>query len=70
MNHIRRRNFGGTLPVLQLFLAKDTPIIVYDNAEKTKCAWLVPTLSVVLHMAYIWARDKDDLLKPLPFADL
>ena len=40
-------------------LAKDTPIIVYDNVEKCKRAWLVPILCVVLHMAHIWALDKD-----------
>ena len=49
-------------------LAKEAPVIVYDVAQKSKRAWLVSTLSVILHMAHIWARDKDDLLTPLPFA--
>ena len=59
---------GGYLH--QVDLAKETPVILYDNAKASKRAWLVPTLSVVLHMAHIWARDKDDLLTTLPFANL
>lgn len=51
-----------------LDLAKDTPLIVYDNAKTGKCAWLVPQLSVVLHMAHVWASNKTDLLRPIPTA--
>ena len=51
-----------------LDLAKDTPLIVYDNANTAKRAWLVPQLSVVLHMAHIWACNKTDLLRPIPTA--
>ena len=47
--------------------AKETPVIVYDNDKTSKRAWLVPTLGVALHMAHIWARDKDDV-SPLPYA--
>ncbi len=51
-----------------LDLAKDTPLIVYDNAKTGKRAWLVPQLSVVLHMAHVWACNKTDLLRPIPTA--
>ena len=47
--------------------AKDTPVILYD--EKKDCGWLVPTLSAVLHMAHLWARDKPQLLAQVPQAD-
>ncbi|KAL8741957.1 MAG: hypothetical protein Q9190_005496 [Brigantiaea leucoxantha] len=49
--------------------AKNAPVIVYDHAEKSRRAWLLPTLSVVLHMAHIWARDKE-LTKKLPAAQV
>ena len=48
--------------------AKDTPLIVYDNAKTGKRAWLVSQLGVVLHMAHVWACDKTDLLRPIPTA--
>lgn len=48
--------------------AKNRPIIVCDVAKEVRRAWLVPTLGVALHMAYIWARDKEDLVSQLPFA--
>lgn len=51
-----------------LDLAKDTPMIVYDNAKTAKRACLIPQLSVVLHMAHVWARDRTDLLRPIPTA--
>lgn len=57
---------GEYLDMLEL--AKDTPLIIYDNAEKKRRAWLVPQLGVVLHMAHIWAHDKTDLLHPIPSA--
>ena len=50
--------------------AKETPMVVYDNAKERERGWLVPILSVVLHMVHIWARDKNDLLAIPPFADL
>ena len=49
--------------------AKNAPVIVYDHAENSRRAWLLPTLSVVLHMAHIWARDKE-LKKNLPAAQV
>lgn len=52
-----------------LDLAKDTPLIVYDNTKTGKRAWLVPQLGVVLHMAHIWACNKTDLIQPIPTAD-
>lgn len=52
-----------------LDIAKARPMIVYDHAEESRRAWLVPTLSVVLHMAHIWGRDKTDI-GPLPVAKL
>ena len=48
-------------------LAKEERVLVYDNAQKSQRAWLLPTLGVVLHMAHIWAAGKD-LLTSLPYA--
>ena len=49
-----------------LDITKSRPLIIYDHSEN-KRAWLVPTLSAVLHMAHIWARDKK-LLGQMPTA--
>ena len=45
------------------------PLIIYEHAEEGKRAWLVPTLSAVLHMAHIWARDKQ-IIGQLPVAEV
>ena len=47
-------------------LARDRPIIIYDEARNI--GWLVPTLSVILHMAHLWASQKNDLLASVPHA--
>ena len=47
-------------------LARDRPVIIYDEARNI--GWLVPTLSVVLHMAHLWASGKNDLLASVPHA--
>ena len=54
-----------TLPGL-LDSAQDRPLLVYDDHPKAQKGWLVPTLSVVLHMVHVWARDKK-LLSQIPF---
>ncbi|KAL8795028.1 MAG: hypothetical protein Q9195_002476 [Heterodermia aff. obscurata] len=46
--------------------ARDRPVIVYDEARHI--GWMVPTLSVILHMAHLWASQKNDLLAPVPHA--
>ena len=56
-----------TLPGL-LDSAQDRPLLVYDDDPKAQKGWLVPTLSLVLHMVHVWARDKE-LLKQIPFVD-
>ena len=56
-----------TLPDL-LDSAQDRPLLVYDDHPRAQKGWLVPTLSVVLHMLHIWARDKK-LLRQIPFVD-
>ena len=48
-------------------LAKEERVLVYDNAQKSQRAWLLPTLGVVLHMAHIWGAGKN-LLTSLPYA--
>ena len=48
-------------------LAKEERVLVYDSAQKGQRAWLLPTLGVVLHIAYIWAVGKD-LVASLPYA--
>ena len=54
-----------TLPGL-LDSAQDRPVLLYDDHPKAQKAWLVPTLSVVLHMAHIWAKGKN-LLNNIPY---
>lgn len=49
--------------------AKSLPILLYDNHPVSKRGWLVPTLSVMLHMAHVWARDKTDLLARIPHVE-
>ncbi|KAG8530655.1 uncharacterized protein KY384_004010 [Bacidia gigantensis] len=52
-----------------LDIAKVRPLIVYDHAREHQRAWLIPTLSAVLHMAHVWGRDKRDV-GLLPFAEV
>ena len=52
-----------------LDIAKVRPLIIYDHAEESKRAWLVPTLSAVLYMAHVWARDKQNI-RQLPVAQV
>jgi hypothetical protein len=49
--------------------ARNLPIILYDNHPTSQRGWLVPTLSAMLHMAHVWARDKTDLLTDMPHAE-
>ena len=50
-------------------------VIIYDVAAKR--SWLVPKLSMLLHMAHVWVKentrpdsgDESDLKDPVPFAD-
>ena len=50
--------------------ARDQPSILYDVEKKT--GWLVPELSVILHIAHTWASQQPDIsaeiLKKLPHA--
>ena len=46
--------------------AQDRPLLVYDDHPRAQKGWLVPTLSVVLHMLHVWALDKK-LLRQIPF---
>ena len=43
--------------------AKDRPVLIYDDHPKARKGWLVPTLSVVLLMAHVWAQDKHSSTK-------
>ncbi len=56
----------------RLLRARDQPSIVYD-VEK-KIGWLVPELSVVLHIAHTWASQQPDIsadvLKKIPYASV
>ena len=56
-----------TLPGL-LDSAQDRPVLLYDDHPKAQKAWLVPTLSVVLHMAHLWAKGKN-LLNNIPYVN-
>jgi hypothetical protein len=38
--------------------ARDTPIIVYDASEHVERGWMVPELSVILHMVHLWINEK------------
>ena len=60
-NERKRQQFLGMCE-----LARDRPVIIYDEAQKI--GWLVPTLSVILHMAHVWASQKNDLLASVPHA--
>jgi hypothetical protein len=53
-----------------LELAVDTPVILYDDGLKSQRGWMVPGLSVILHMAHTWAAQKDICNTQLPFSDL
>lgn len=53
----------------QLNRARDQPLLLYDTEDKR--GWLVPELSVILHIALAWAskqRDCSDILKMIPHA--
>ena len=56
----------------ELDLSRRTPVMMYDLAKCT--AWLVPEISVVLHMTLSWFLERQDLaqneIKNLPFAPL
>lgn len=62
-----RENFDRVLD-----LSRRTPMIMYDVTDCT--AWLVPEISVVLHMARSWFLERQDLaeneVKKLPSATL
>ena len=47
--------------------AKNLPVLLYDNNPASRRGWLVPTLSAMLHMAHVWARDKTNLLASVPY---
>ena len=44
----------------RLLLAREQPLLLYDT-EKER-GWLVPKLSVILHIVHIWASRQPDLL--------
>ena len=60
-NERKRQRFLGMCE-----LNRDRPIIIYDEARNI--GWLVPTLSVILHMAHLWASGKKDLIASVPHA--
>ena len=49
-----RENFDRVLD-----LSRRTPVIMYDTSDCT--AWLVPEISVVLHMTRSWFLEREDL---------
>ena len=53
-----------------LNLAMKTPMILYDDDEGSQRAWMVPALSIVLHMVHTWAVQHDALEQQLPYAAL
>ena len=56
-----------TLPGL-LDSAQLRPVLVYDDHPEAQKGWLVPTLSVILHMAQVWAQGKH-LLNKMPYVN-
>ena len=70
------RRLRATTKQLDLFFqdrvlrARDQPSILYDVEKKT--GWLVPELSVVLHIAHAWASQQPDIsaevLREIPHA--
>lgn len=70
------RRLRATTKKIELFFqdrllsARDQPSIVYDVGKKQ--GWLVPELSVVLHIAHTWASRQPDIpaevLKEIPHA--
>ena len=70
------RRLRATTKQLDLFFedrvlrARDQPSIVYDVEKKQ--GWLVPELSVVLHIAHTWASQQPDIaaevLENIPYA--
>jgi hypothetical protein len=53
-----------------LGLAADTPIIPYDDDWESEWGWMVPTLSIILHMIHPWAARKAVCDGQLPYAEL
>lgn len=50
----------GKLPFNeQLNIARDQPLLMYDTEDKR--GWLVPELSVILHITLAWASKQSDL---------
>ncbi|KAI9877032.1 MAG: hypothetical protein M1830_005006 [Pleopsidium flavum] len=49
-----------------LDLAMDTPIILYDDDNESDRGWMVPALSVILHMVHTWAAQMDYVESQLP----
>ena len=60
-----RCSMHDTLPGL-LDSAQLRPVLVYDDHPEAQKGWLVPTLSVILHMAHVWAQGKY-LLNKIPY---
>lgn len=60
-----RCSMQDTLPGL-LDSAQLRPLLVYDDHPEAQKGWLVPTLSVILHMAHVWAQGKH-LLNKIPY---
>jgi hypothetical protein len=55
----------------QIFNARRSASILYDVGTKT--GWLVPELSVILHLVHFWASQRpehDELVDTLPFSEL
>ena len=48
--------------------AMKTPMILYDDDEGSQRAWMVPALSIILHMVHTWAAQNDALERQLPYA--
>lgn len=53
----------------RLLQARDQPLLLYDTGDKR--GWLVPELSVILHIALAWASrqpDRSDIINCIPRA--
>jgi ankyrin repeat protein len=53
-----------------LGLAMDTPVILYDHGLESRRGWMVPALSVILHMIHTWAAQNGTGNGPLPYSEL
>lgn len=68
------KNFTNVSYVELLHILKRTPVILYDDDNEVKKAWLVSALSTVLHMIHVWAERSPELASMdgqklrLPFA--